>query len=303
MLFSQQCGPFATGKLPPPVTFDYARMSASEQKRPPLLSRWYHKLRSRRTPKGYTPIHEFRPEDVFIVGYPKSGNTWFQNLVSGVIYGVDPRLSPPLLSNDLVPDVHFNEYYHRYSTPMFFKSHSLPRPDYRRVVYLLRDGRDAMVSYFRYLEALEKRPLNFLEIIKTGLLIHPCKWHEHVEAWHRNPYSAQILVIKYEDLIRQPVVELERFCQFTNTPREHSLLASVAEAAKFSNLRLKEEVQGSAWPDRWPADKFFFRRGIAGSHKDEMPAEVLAAFMGQARETLQLHHYPVNQPPETTGLV
>ena len=30
-------------------------------------------------------------EDIFIVGYPKSGNTWFQNLVVGAVYGMDPR--------------------------------------------------------------------------------------------------------------------------------------------------------------------------------------------------------------------
>src|SRR4051812_37715144 len=102
-------------------------------------SRWIKKFRSRQTPKGYTPIDEYHPEDVFIVGYPKSGNTWFQNLICGLMYGVDSRVCPALLVNDLVPDVHFNEYYHRYSTPMFFKSHSLPRPEYRRVVYLVRD--------------------------------------------------------------------------------------------------------------------------------------------------------------------
>jgi hypothetical protein len=62
-------------------------------------------------------------------------------------------------------------------------------------------------------------------------------------------------------------------------------------------------VHGSAWPDRWPADKFFFRRGVAGSYKDEMPAEVLAAFLSQARETLRLNDYPVVQPAETGVLV
>ncbi|MDB6057814.1 MAG: Sulfotransferase, partial [Verrucomicrobiales bacterium] len=169
VLLSSQCRLFATGKSPPPVTFDYDRMSTVEATRAGSFSRWFHKLRSRRTPKGYTPIDEFQPEDVFIVGYPKSGNTWFQNLISGLIYGVDSRLCPTRLVNDIVPDVHFNEYYHRYSTPMFFKSHSLPRPDYRRVVYLLRDGRDAMVSYFHYLEAIEKKQLDFLALVKTGL--------------------------------------------------------------------------------------------------------------------------------------
>jgi hypothetical protein len=180
-----------------------------------------------------------------------------------------------------------------------FKSHSLPRLDYRRVVYLVRDGRDAMVSYFHYLEAIEKRQLDFLELVKTGLSLIPCKWHEHVAAWSRNPFSAQILVIKYEDLILQPVKELERFCHFINKPQAPSRLEAVADAAKFSNLRLKEEVQGSGWPDRWPADKFFFRRGVAGSHKDEMPAPVLEAFMNEARETLLLNNYFVGQSAET----
>ncbi|MDB6110763.1 MAG: Sulfotransferase [Pedosphaera sp.] len=288
--------------MPSPVTFDYARMSTAKKNRPPLLSRWFHKLRSRQTPKGFTPIDEFHPEDVFIVGYPKSGNTWFQNLISGLAYGVDSRLSPSLLVNDLVPDVHFNEFYRRYSTPMFFKSHSLPRPEYRRVVYLVRDGRDAMVSYFHYLEAIEKKQLDFLALVKTGLSLLPCKWHEHVEAWNRNPYAAQILVIKYEDLIRQPVHELERFCEFTHIQRERGFLETVADAANFSNLRGKEARLGFGWPDIWPEDKFFFRRGVAGSHKDEMPAEVLAAFMGEAETTLRLNDYLLDHHAEALAV-
>lgn len=40
---------------------------------------------------GLAHLSETVAEDVFIVGHPKSGNTWFQNLVAGVIYGVDPE--------------------------------------------------------------------------------------------------------------------------------------------------------------------------------------------------------------------
>jgi Sulfotransferase domain len=242
-------------------------------------------------PPGYTDIDQFLPEDVFIVGFPKSGNTWFQHLVSGVVHGVDARTSPPLLAYDLVPDVHQRAFYRRYSTPMFFKSHSLPRPDYHRVVYLLRDGRDTMVSCFHYLEALRRAKLDFLDLVTAGAPEIPCKWHQHVNAWHQNPHDARMLVIKYEDLVSEPVEQLERFCKFINLDRGRGHLKDVAEAAQFRNLRAKEARLGMGYPDIWPADKFFFRRGVVGSYRDEMPLAVLRAFLGDAAETLRDNGY------------
>ena len=242
------------------------------------------------TPSGYSPISQFDPQDVFIVGYPKSGNTWFQNLVAGVVYGIDPKMSPPALVDDVVPDVHYSQFYRRYSTPMFFKSHALPQPDYRRVVYLLRDGRDAMVSYHRYRESVQKEKLDFMEFVTTGNSLFPCKWHDHVEGWAKNPFDAQILHIKYEELLKNPVELLERFCEFINLPRERLFLEAVAESAKFDNLRQKEVRMGMGRPD-FPADQQFFRRGKAGSHKDEMPPEVLTAFLREAGDTLGRNGY------------
>ncbi len=172
----------------------------------------------------------------------------------------------------------------------------LPRPEYRRVVYLLRDGRDVMVSFLHYVAALERKKLDFLEFVTSPNSHSSCQWHEHVEAWMQNPFGAQMLIIKYEDLLEQPVNQLERFCQFINLPRERSYLVGVAEAAQFRNLRDKEARVGFGCSDRWPADKFFFRRGVAGSHKDEMPPKVLAAFLKAAGETLQRQGYSVNLP-------
>jgi Sulfotransferase domain len=245
-------------------------------------------------PKGYSPITELSAQDVFVVGYPKSGNTWFQHLVAAVVYGVDPRWSPPLLANDLVPDVHFNRFYRRYATPMFFKSHHLPLSVYRRVVYLLRDGRDVMVSYFHFLEAVHKRTLDFRELVRTGSSLIPCKWHEHVEAWRRNPYGADMLIIRYEDLLDRPVEELDRFCRFIQLRRDREFLSAAAEAARFETLRAKEAQVGMGCPDRWPAAKFFFRRGKAGSYKDEMPRPVLELFVAEAAEALRQNGYAIS---------
>src|SRR5262245_53888028 len=92
---------------------------------------------NRQVPRGMQSISDVEGADVFIAGYPKSGNTWFQSLIGGAIYGFDPEWAPDRLLQDLVPDVHDKQCYKRYRTPMLFKTHSLPRPEYRNVVYLL----------------------------------------------------------------------------------------------------------------------------------------------------------------------
>src|SRR4029077_15829333 len=145
--------------------------------------------------------------------YPKSGHTWMQYLLTGVVYGLNAEYTPSTLLQSLVPDVHACRYYRRYVEPMYFKSHYLPRPEYRRVVYLLRDGRDVMVSYWHYLRALGQPALDFTAAI-GGAGLFPCKWHEHVEQWMANPFDAEVLLIRYEDLQTDAAGTLARFCAF-----------------------------------------------------------------------------------------
>lgn len=236
---------------------------------------------------GLTPINEHLEEDVFIVGYPKSGNTWFQNLLSGVVHGMNPLYAPGDLIKELVPDIHQKQFYYRFTTPTFFKSHFQPKPDYRRVVYLLRDGRDAMVSYFHYLTVLKGFEPDFAEMVRSGEGIL-CKWHVHVEAWLENPYNAEIITIRYEDLKKAPVHELRRFCEFMDLERDMKWLELVAENASFEKMHKREKTeQYHIAEPKWPKDKPFTRRGEVGSYKDEMPPEILAMFMEEAQETLK----------------
>jgi hypothetical protein len=242
-------------------------------------------------PRDQLPITQTEPADVFIVAYPKSGSTWFQSLIAGVIYGLDPGQAPDRLTQDLVPDVHYKSCYKRYRTPMFFKSHHLPQPSYRRVVYLVRDGRDVLVSFRHHLEALERRTVSFTEVISGGARF-ACAWHEHVLKWTANPFDAEMLVIRYEDLLDNAVRELGRFCAFVDEPRDAAELARVAERASFPAMQRRERRFG--WDNvAWPKDRPFVRRGIAGSHRDEMPPDAVAAFLIDAEPTLRQCGYVI----------
>ncbi|HEV8071792.1 MAG TPA: sulfotransferase domain-containing protein [Planctomycetaceae bacterium] len=241
-------------------------------------------------PEGLTAIDHVDPNDVIIAGYPKSGNTWVQVLVSGVVYGVSPSLAPDSLVQDLVPDVHSRKFYRRYQTPMFFKSHDLPRPEYRRVVYLLRDGRDVMVSYFHHLRALGSPDLTMESMVESGEGVWPCHWDEHVRQWTANPYSAELITIKYEELLSDPVAQLQRFCDFAKLTRSLTFLESIAAAASFEKMKQRERQMG--WENSaWPKDSAFVRRGKAGGYRDEFPQSCLSAFEAKAGEMLKASGY------------
>jgi hypothetical protein len=223
-------------------------------------------------------ITDSEPDDIFVVGYPKSGNTWMQYLLAGVLFGTDARLAPDSLMQDLVPDVHYKQFYRRYLTPTFFKTHELPQPRHRRVIYLTRDGRDVMVSYFHHLTALGN-PADFLGLVTTADGLFPCRWHEHIEAWTQNPYGAEMMTISYEMLKKDTVTVLQMVCSFAGVEREQTALESAVRNSTFELLRAKEKKHGWREDSIWPKDIAFIRRGEVGSFKDEMPGEVLQAFM------------------------
>ena len=236
-------------------------------------------------PEGCQPITEFKEEDIFVVGYPKSGNTWVQCLLAGAIYGVDLELAPDSQVQELIPDVHGKRFYRRHSSPVVFKYHGLPVPEYKRVVYLFRDGRDVMVSYWHHLQAANASEIDFLKVVQTGEGLFPCKWEDHVRQWLANPYESRMLFVRYEDLQRDPVRELRLILNFAGVERDLTVLRRAAEKASFAVMQAREKRFG--WENsQWPKDKTFIHRGAVGSYADEMPLPVQEAFLMETSNLL-----------------
>jgi len=188
---------------------------------------------------GLTPITQTKDDDIVVIGYPKSGNTWLQNLAVGVLYHRNPDQATDTLIQELIPDVRSRKYYQRFCQPMVLKSHDLPCPRYQRVVYLLRDGRDVMVPYYHHLRATHGDAIDWRRMIEQVEGLIPCRWHEHVQAWGTNPYAAQMITIRHEDLQQDPVAQLRRFCQFVGLEADDTLLKLAAAGASFSSMRKK----------------------------------------------------------------
>jgi len=225
-----------------------------------------------------TSIHE---KDVVVVGFPKSGNTWFQNLIAGVVYNIDVRNLPITLIHEVVPPLG-RPYYRRYHTPTYFKSHALPKPEYRRVIYLVRDGRDAMVSYYHYRRGVGE-PVTWEYLLSQGAQSLG-QWYTHVQRWIENPHQADFVTIRYEDLLANPIRQMRTLCAFAGIERDDDVLQWAVDNAAFDKMQQREAVYGAG--QNFSKDEKFVRRGQRGSYKDEMPPHILKQFETQAREAL-----------------
>lgn len=238
-------------------------------------------------------INEFQINDVFIVGYPKSGNTWMQYIISSIYYGIDPVFLTDKMVQELVPDIHYKTHYKRFGETAFFKSHSLPMPEYKKVIYMVRDVRDVMVSYFHFLKIQMQDNLSWCDLIYSEKGLYPCTWCEHISTWLNNPYQANIHVVRYEDLINDTLYEIKKICHFLSLERSEKLLEKVVLETSFKSMQSKEILHGFD-NQQWQGDfksKLFFRKGKFGSYKEEMPIEFQDYLLQKAQKYLILLGY------------
>lgn len=248
----------------------------------------YHKNRLEES--CFSPITDVRDPDFFITGYPKSGNTWMQRIVSGLVYGVNPKYLPDKLAQELVPDIYSFKYFKRFHSKIqCFKSHELPKKEYKHVIYIVRDGRDSMCSYYAMLKSIGQEH-SLKDIIEKGEGVYPCKWFQHVRGWLDNPYNANIIYIRYEDLHKSPKEQLLKICKFFNIERTELDLKTVIEGASFSNLKRLENEEGH-YNSNLDIKRNFFRKGKIGSYKTEMPAELQRYFVNEAYKELAIFNY------------
>ncbi len=239
--------------------------------------------------KSEIPISIHEPDDFFIVAYPKSGITWFQHLMSGILYDVDLSTIRFGEINDLVPDVHYKSHYAKKISPMFFKSHNTPKPEYRNVIYIIRDGRDVTVSFFHHYRQKFAEDIDYTKII-NGDYANKTTWANHVEAWLKNPFNANLLIIQYEHLLNDTVNTLKSVCKFINKTVMEEKLRKIIELSSFKNLKQKESSWGMDNPS-WPLKNTFFRKGVIGDYKNELSKENMEHFLSISKQTLTKLNY------------
>jgi hypothetical protein len=228
----------------------------------PHLERW-----------GVEKFGKFTEKDVFVLGYPKSGNTLLQHLVAHLVYGLRKDTSKSLI-NTCVTEYYSNPYFFRLNKRHFFKNHELPKPEYKNVIYIIRDGRAAVRSLYYMQKDMGVKDISINSMYEDGGDSFRGTWNNHIKQWIDNPFNANIIYIKYEDLIDDKLTQIKKISDFLSLNRTEEELQNIVEATSLANMKNMENSY--SWKRKktfhsWNKKGSFVREGMASKYlSDEL---------------------------------
>jgi len=263
------------------------------------------------------------PRDVFIASFPRSGSHWLKFQLFEIITGqsadfenVKRRITRvgdhgvpgaaalvalgvinPGKAGPLMPDgsrlMHTHEPYRR---------------DYRRVVYLVRDIRDVVLSEFaigkelgllRYYEIDEFD--NFLEPFLNGTIDRYQTWQDHVSSYLDSPLAknGNLFVLRFEDLRKDPEEHLRRIVEFLHVRSGQEDIRRAIAHNTVEKMRAKEDASRTMRKSSGEEGRFV-RRGSVGGWRERLTEEQVRLVDQYAGRVLGLMGYPKGVPVANT---
>lgn len=162
------------------------------------------------------------------------------------------------------------------------------------VVYIVRDPRDVAPSWACHMgvsldNAISRmakvdfclgRSITNLNAQSPQIL---GSWSQHAESWLELE-TAPLLLLRYEDLLAEPVVQVARLAEFLGLGADRQLAARTADACRFDVLRQAEEAMG--FIEKLEHMERFFRRGQSGVWSDALSATQQARILTDHGDTM-----------------
>jgi hypothetical protein len=273
------------------------------------------------------------PDDIFLVSYPKSGNTWTRFLL-GNLMNPDCRIT---FSNveEKVPDIYgaSKGTLKRTPRPRLIKSHECFDPRYRRVVYIVRDPRDVALSAYHYdrkcRNISDEFPIetyitsrfmktdeyfgtwgehagswlvnseNILHMarLKNEFLGTPGSWGENVMSWlGARGHDREFLLVRYESLLVDTHHEMTRISEFLGLAVSSENVAKAIELSSAENMRKLEIAETDEWVTTKPSRKdiLFVRSAKSGQWQDALPSASIKEIESAWGPVMQLLGYPLS---------
>lgn len=252
----------------------------------------------------------------WVASYPKSGNTWVRFLIAGLFKGVDVTSAD---LETLIPDAHEMARKGSFQLPESMGSTSFIKTHWmfdqaqsafsveNRCVYILRNPMDVLASHLNFTKfsSPELKPVFTQEYIERGgspiWFSHGMgSWLENAKSWLGGPNRKLILI--YEDLLQDPVVQVERLASFLEIEIEPDQAEALVRGFQFNTLRTLEASERSEKNEGLFANfsgsredgAFFMNKGRANYFRDVLSES-------SVEKGLKAFKSPINQIEDCLG--
>jgi len=225
------------------------------------------------------------PDDTFLVSFPRSGNTWTRFLVCNLLNPDDPVNFAQLESR--IPEIYdvTDRALRAFPRPRMIKSHESFDPRYKKIIYIVRDPRDVLLSYYEFqlkrrviteecsLEDFVPRFMDSEFEPKTG------SWRDHVVSWiSTRGGQKNFLQLRYEDMLANTERESTKIASFLGIDAKAERIARAVELSSADRMRKLESEQSGEWKETKETrqDKPFVRTATAGGWKSALPEHCVA---------------------------
>lgn len=239
-------------------------------------------------------LAQSRPDDAYVVSYPRSGNTWMRTVLAAV---VDPRAATdPDLRNSMVPGVAIRKAIRlrRLPSPRLLKSHTCFRPGLSRVLYIARDGRDVLVSLYHYLVTRRGKgdALGFAEFFgHYSVGRYGPRWHENVESWlgpGHETMGERLKVVRFEDMKSDTARVMTEACRFLRIDASAETVRAAAGSASQARMRAIERERRGELANR---EMSFYRGGASGQWADYLAGDIEERFCDMSARAMSMAGY------------
>ena len=228
------------------------------------------------------------PDDVFLVSYPRSGNTWTRFLLGNLI----SQSTPVTFSNieSRIPEIYFNpdRELRALPRPRMLKSHECFQPQYPHVIYIVRDPRDVAISFYHHNVKARNIPDNYPLASFVPRFIEGefdqkfGSWRDNVLSWTSvRGGSPNFMMLRYEEMKRDTagallqVVDFLERAAFRTIDSSPAALERAIELSSPERMRALEKEEAADWvlTKSTRSDKPFVRTAKAGGWKSQLAPE------------------------------
>ncbi|MDA2936968.1 sulfotransferase domain-containing protein [Acidobacteria bacterium AH-259-A15] len=222
--------------------------------------------------------------DVYIVSYPKCGRTWLRVMFQK--YGeqlgcssqrFNDRFVLRMLDNQIIKFDHDQGTWVPAPPKIEQLSFDVPKYTNKKVVFLVRDPRDVLVSswyHLRYRERIYKKDLaSFIRDHLVGI----DKVVAFMNMWLANSsVPNDFFLLTYEEMHADPVASFRRILEFMGTKVELKALQLAVEESSFQKMRQMELEAKEPWLKpgfKSLSESMKIRRGKVGTFREELSSQ------------------------------